>query len=371
MASDQVAAVLSTHTGILRGVVDRLEDLDARLGGSARRPASTGGFAAPGEYLAALRRQESGLGDDPRLMLNAVTTFGGTTVGADGGFAIPPTWGEEVLRPAVGPGSLLSAFDPVYEPTAMLSIAVDQAAPWSAGGVAADLTAEGGAISGTKPVLKKINAILYNVPALVHASDQISSDSAAYGRHLWRSLGTAITNRIEQLIINGTGENQPLGFLRSPSLVTVTPTDSTATAISATDVRKMISRLLPSSFGSALWVASPSAVVALMSASDRLYNANGASPYGYGTLAGRPIAVSAHMAVLGTTGDVALLDPRAFLYGLNGPRTAATIAFAFDRQLSSYRASVRVGGVPLLSAAVPPLTGTDTLTTTVALGTRP
>jgi hypothetical protein len=65
-----------------------------------------------------------------------------------------------------------------------------------------------------------------------------------------------------------------------------------------------------------------SALVQIMGLGAGIYNPDGSSPFGYGTLVGRPLAVSEQANPLGQLGDLILVDPLGYLYALQGPRNA-------------------------------------------------
>lgn len=346
-----------------------LNQIRAQLEAANPRPPPSG-FAHPGEFLAAIRRQKVEHVEDPRLFTNAVTTYAGEQVQADGGFALPSEFVPEVLLPVVGSGSLLSVFDPVPTRSDILRVAVDEEAEWGTAGVTANHTAEGAAVTPSKPVLKPVNCALHRVPAFVHSSEELIGRSTGFQRYVWKTLGRKIRNRVEALIVAGNGLNEPLGLLYGPAVVTVAKESSqTAATIVAANVGKMAARLLAGSFPTSIWIAHSSALPQIM-ALGTIYNANGPSPFGYGTLLGRPLAVSEYANPLGSLGDLILTDPMGYLYGLDGPQQAATIEFAFDQSLDSFRASVYMGGAPLLSTPVPRRTGTDTLSHCVVLEAR-
>jgi len=346
-----------------------LTSILSRLDTTNPRPAPSG-FAGGGEFLAAVRRQRVEHLADPRLLTNAATTWAGSSENAGGGFALPDEFRDEVLMPVTGSGSLLGAFDPMPTPSNVLSVAVDETADWDEAGVTANIVREGVAIQPSKGVLKPVRVLLHAVPALVHASEELINRSKGYQGYVWRALGRKLRNRVERLLLWGTGLDEPLGLMNGPNVVVAGKEGSQGAATIVEDnVGKMAARLIPSSFPSSIWIASTTALPQIMKVGT-IYNANGASPFGYGTLLGRPLAVSAHAKPLGELGDLALVDPQAYLYAVDGPHNAATIEFAFEQGLDSFRGTLYFGGAPLLSAPVAPAEGTDTLSTCVALEAR-
>lgn len=358
----RTAALNSNSTiKILNAIRDRLEDLPG-----ARQP--TGGFRSPGEFMNSIRRLATEHVKDTRLV-NAVTTFGGEGTGADGGFAAAPAWNADAILPVTGSGSLLSAFSPMVTESNLVILGVDETPEWGTDGIAAEVMAEGAAITPTKGVLKQVRIPLHRVPALEHASEEIEDDSGGFSRYVWNALSRKLANRVEALVVRGSGVDEPLGFLNAPGLVTQAKEGSQTRATSpllADNCGKMISRLIPGGYPRAFWVAHTSLLPTIAGLGVNYYDAGGSGPFG--AILGRPLYVSEHMSTAGTVGDLALVDPAGYVFALRGRDDVAVIGFAFDQFMSSYRSTIRFGGAPLLSAPVARRTGSDTFSHVVVLG---
>lgn len=346
-----------------------LNEIRDRLGGPAV-PAS--GFGSAAGFLAAVRRPSSE--SMVRYITNAVTTYGREAIGGDGGFVVPPDFNADVLQPVLGSGSLLGAFRPVTTTSNLVIVGVDETAEWGTTGVEVQAVGEGSATTETKGVLRQVNVQLYKASALVPASEEIEDDSSgSFGNFVWRACSRRLKNKIERWILWGSGVGEPLGCFNAPALVTVAKEGSQAAAtIQKENVEKMVGRLLPGSFPTSIWVVHTSALVKVMDlgSGGGIYNPDGASPFGYGTLLGRPVAVSEHANPLGSLGDILLVDPECFLYATQGVRNVSTIEFRFDQHLKSFRSSIRVGGAPLISAPIARRTGSETLSCCVTLEAR-
>jgi HK97 family phage major capsid protein len=92
----------------------------------------------------------------------------------------------------------------------------------------------------------------------------------------------------------------------------------------------------------------------------------------YGTILGRPVFVSEYAQDYNTDGDIMLVSPDGYVVAVKsgGISTAASIHFAFDQGLQSFRATMRVGGGPLASAAVSRKNGSTTLSHVITLQAR-
>lgn len=340
------------------------------LAASNPKPVSSG-FKGGGDFLAAVQQARRFSIADTRLMVTAVTQPGKEGVAADGGYAVPDDYRDEILTPVLGSGSLLSAFDPMITTSGLVRLAVDETSDWSTTGVQADLIAEGAASPTSKGVLQERAFTMHKVVALLSASEELLNDSPGYQRYVWKQMGRKIADSVESLVLAGTGINEPLGVLKGPGVVVVSGSGAASGTIPADHVKRMAARLLPGSYPNAIWVAHSTALFQLFGLGAGIYNPDAPSPFGYGRLLGRPVVVSEHANPVGQQGDLALTDPRGHFVGLKGPDQKTSIHFVFDQELSTFRATVRVGCVPLLSAPVARRTGTDTLGHTVVLGARP
>ena len=179
--------------------------------------------------------------------------------------------------------------------------------------------------------------------------------------------------------VSGDGVGKPLGLINAPSFVQVTRT--TAHKVKAEDVTNMVSRLRPGGFGQAFWLSHSSVLPQLWTmvlggstAATPIY-ATDYTKSPYGTLLGRPIYVTEYCADL-TTGtsdatsyDLILVNPSGYILAVksSGVQTATSIHFGFDAGLQSFRATMRVGGQALLSAAITRSSGSDTLSDVVGV----
>lgn len=360
MVDERLARVVEGQVNALGGLLNRAESLAVRLG--AARPEERDQFQHGGEFLAAVRAVRRGSPLDYRLKFSNALAWGGEQDPKDGGFALGPAQ-LATLAPVIGEGSLLSYLKPVFVRSNLVTVALDEEPEWSASGVAAAVTAEGGAITASKPTLKQVRVALFKVAALVHVSDEMDSDTdGSYGEYVWRRAGSKIRGKVEALLLRGTGLDEPLGLLNAPALVTQSKESGQAAAtITAANVGRMVGRLLPGGFPGSFWVCHSSALTQL---------AGLGAIFDGSKLLGRPLVISEACNVLGQAGDLLLVDPAGWLYAVEGPRNSATVAFGFDQNLRSFRAVLRIGAAPLLSAAVARRTGTDTLSHVVQLEAR-
>jgi HK97 family phage major capsid protein len=314
----------------------------------------TGGWNSVGQYLAAIKAAASG-NYDARLQ-NAITTYGGEALGPDGGFAVPPQWKNTIAELVVGEGTLINYLNPLVTPSNMLTIPVDEGSPHSTSGITATWTDEAATITASKPALKQVNITVRKVAGLVHASEELLEDHPGMSSYILRLLARKIRFTVEDSLVNGDAVGKPLGLLNGPATILQAKSATGATAIAPRDLGNMVSRLVPGAFENAFWLVHSSVLPelwALVLGSTPLLVADySKSPVG--TLFGKPVVVSESCSTYNTAGDIALVAPEG--YGLviksSGLKTDTTLAFGFDANLQSFRATMRLGGQPLLSAAV-------------------
>lgn len=327
------------------------------------------GFDRPGEVLGAVKTAFSGLEADPRLRLMNIATYGSEGVGADGGFAAGADF-KEVWGPCFGNGSLLGALKPLMTDRGLVIIPVDEAAEWTTTGLTAAQVAEGGTITESKPSMKQVTVQVHKVASLLYASEELAEDVPAFRDYGWIRLGGKVAGNVENLLLNGHGVGQPLGILKGPAVVVQAKTGSqVAATITAANVGGMVSRLLPGGFRDSFWVCSTTALAQVAQLGAGVYNPD--SDRGpFGAILGRPLLVSEFLPVLGQQGDIVLVDPRCYVYCAHAPRHQTSVEFAWNQGLEAFRAVVRVGGTPLLSAVVQPVTGGNTMGSAVVLAVR-
>jgi HK97 family phage major capsid protein len=334
---------------------------------TSTRPAITGNVVAHGyenhgfkkglgEFLLAARNAVTAGRVDPRLMVNAVTTWAGESVGADGGYALPPQFVQGIMSLVAAEDSFIRGLMPYPTQSDIITVPKDEDAPWSTAAVTAAKTAEGVAITGSKPAVGQLKVPMYGVKSLVHVDEKSLRDMVFLAAYIERKMAEKIRWKVENYVMNGTGENEPLGIINAPGLNTLAEGDSTATALGAGDIMKMEAMSLTGPGG--FWVAHPTAVGpvrVLISGTGGypLYTPDFKASPGGGLL-GYPLYKSFAAKPLDTTGDILFVKPDGYFLAFEqgGAQNATTIAFAFDQNLQSFRSTLYMGGAPTLAAKV-------------------
>ena len=336
-----------------------------------------GQFKTFGEFLTAIAPgtiQSRGI--DARLKVL------GEGQGDQGGFLVPDAFTTQLLS--------LALEDSIVRPRAFrlpmtslnlsLPTIVDTTHATNVfGGVQAYWTPESGSYTSSEPSFGRVTLTAKKLTAYTSAANELLADSAiSLEALLLRLFPQALAYFEDDSFLNGIGGGQPVGLLNADSLVTVAKeTGQAATTITAENIDKMYSRMLPSSRSRAVWVAHPDTlpqIVALSRAigtggsAVMMSNMAGAAP---ASLYGRPLLLSEKCQTLGTAGDIYFVD---FSYYVVADRQSLSIASSphvrFQNDETVWRFTSRLDGRPWLESALTPRNGSNTLSPFVNLATR-
>lgn len=350
-----------------------------RITGGERVGATRGsnGFESVGAWAHAVADASKGK-TDGRLM-NAPTGYGQEAVGADGGFAVPPDFRQEIINLVNGEESLLALTDQQTTSSNALTLPIDTSTPWAtSGGVLATWEAEAAPLTQSKPQLGQLECKLNKLSCFVPVSDELLEDAPALSRWLPTKVGQKFNSKLNAAIIAGTGVGMPLGLLNSGGKITQTAvTGQGANTVVATNILKMFSRLAVGSRKTAVWIVNPeleqqlqAMVMPGTTTAIPLYLPGGSliGPPA-ATLFGRPVVVVEAASAVGTEGDIILADLRQYLTCIKagGMRSDFSISVFFDLGISCFRFSLRIGGQPYLGAPIPRMNGNSTSSTVVTL----
>ena len=321
---------------------------------------------------------------DPRLAMNAPSTFGSEGVGADGGFAVPPEFRQTIMEKVLGEQSLLGRTDLIDVAGNSITIPKDETTPWqTSGGILANWEGEAVALAQSKPQLSDVTVRLNKLTALVPVTDELLEDTAALASYINKKAPEKIDFKVNLAIINGSGVGQPLGILNSPALVTVAETyEQPATTINHSNLMSMWARLYGPARQNAVWLINQDVEPQLntlgfpagaTTVQFPIYiPPGGLSGAPYSTLLGKPVIPTQACSTMGTVGDIILTDLKAYLAAqkVGGLRAETSIHLWFDYDVTAFRFILRIAGQPWWSAPITPLNGSNTLSHYVALATR-
>ncbi len=353
------------------GIAARLAKPQARLataGTASVAPSqANAGFKSWQDFLGALVR---GPGVDPRIA--AVTTYNNESAFGDGAVLVPTDFRSEILKAWSADEGLLSKF--TVRPTSSLTVAFpsDEDAPHHSTGPVADNLAEGATQSDSKLALGELKLNLSKKRVSVRVTDELLRDAPLMASYVPQKMGTKLEAKISREIVSGAGVGgQFLGLLNAPAKVTVTRL-AAGNNFDAADVGAMVARLRPGAFGRAFWIVHSSILpdIFVMSVGQQPVFQRDFSVSPYGTLFGRPIWVSEYAKAGGTSGDVILVNPDGYIIVAESgpqPQVLTSIHAAWDQDMTSFKALVRMDGRPQLSAPIARENGPDTLSDIVVL----
>ncbi len=345
------------------------------------------GFKNLGEFALAVK-------DNPHngdIRAAALSTYGSEGVGADGGFAVPPEYRDQINSLVTGETSFMARCDAVPTSRSTVNVPTDEDPAWgTSGGVRVYRRAEAATMTQSLLKLGEVSTRVEELYALVPVTDQLLEDAPMLGRFLTTKAGEKIDYRITDEIINGTGsQGQNLGILNAPCLVTVSKeTNQAADTVVAANVLKMFSRMPDRVRRNSVWIINQDIEAQLLSLNIEFKSSAGAGiaagasamiPEGglrydqtNGTLQGRPILATEACATLGDKGDIILAYlPGYFVpYKASGIKEAMSMHLWFDQGVTAFRWSFRVGGQPWLSAPIARAKGSNTLSHFVTLEAR-
>lgn len=329
------------------------------------------GFRSAGEYFAAVLKGSNphNAQVDPRLIANAPTTYGQEGVGADGGFAVPPDFRTEIVKRVMGEDSLLGRTDQMTTSSNSITVPTDETTPWqSSGGIQAYWENEGGQKTQSKPQLTEKTVKANKIIALVPMTDELLQDAPAMASYVNGKAPEKIDFKVNNAILNGTGVGQPLGYLNSGALVTVTPeSGQAADTVRFENVVNMYTRMTDAGKRRAVWVINGDVEAQLMkmqfpgtgTAVPVYLPPGGLSAQPYGTLMGRPVITTEAAGALGDAGDISFVDFSQYMSVVKagGIRQDVSIHLFFDYDLTAFRFVLRVGGQPWWNSPIERLNG--------------
>lgn len=219
------------------------------------------------------------------------------------------------------------------------------------GGIKLYWTAERGNIQQTTLKMDMIDLKVNKMGAYVQISEELLADAQALSGLLIQKFGEAKGWFEDYAFLNGNGVGKPLGILNAPATYSVTR--NTASHFKLEDAQNMIARLPSASRGRSVFVMHQSVMPDLMNLATSgnfvtfLRDLQGRPET---RLLGVPVEYTEKIPVLGTAGDVLLLDRSAYYILNRKDTTIATsneVAFLSDEVVM--KVTSRLDGQPGLN----------------------
>jgi HK97 family phage major capsid protein len=332
-----------------------------------------------GDWLLHVARQDDAYLEKTYGSIRAKTALAESS-GTTGGYIVPPEFYEKLLtliaeeaimrpRAFVQPMASASLMFPYLDVTTAQSAGTS---PFF-GGVIMNWTEEAQNRTETEPAFKQMELKAHELSGYAVSSNVLLQD-AAFGleKFLMTLFSKAIAWYEDYAFFQGNGVGKPTGILNAKATLSVTR--NTGNSFKYVDAATMLSRLLPSSHKSAIWVVHPyvlAQLVQLADAANRIVwvpNNGGAQDKVPGTLFGLPVLTTEKVPALGTKGDVMLLDPNLYVIG---DRMQIEIAGSehvnFLKNQMTWRVVERVDGQPWLDNVITLQDGASTVSPFVVL----
>lgn len=305
----------------------------------------------------------------------------GSTVPADGGFLIPETLRSEVMMIALEQGITRprARVIPMESLTVPLP-AVDSTTNASSvfGGIVCYWTEEGAPMTESQALFKRVVLTAKKLTAYAEVPNELVQDASAFGGFFNQVYPAAMAWYEDDAFINGTGTGEPYGWMNATAAVEVAKEGGQpATSIVWENIAKMYSRMLPSSIGSAVWVASidtfpelATMALSVGTGGSAIWINNGAEGPPV-TILGRPVVFTEKTPLLGTAGDLNFVDLGYYLIGDRQVMQAESSGhFKFSSDLTAFKFIERVDGRPWLESAITPKNAGPALSPFVKIAVR-
>lgn len=338
-------------------------------------------FSSFGEQLmAAYRAAMPGGKVDERLSTRAASGLNETTP-SDGGFLIQQDFVTELLKRTYETGILASKVKKIPISTnanGMKINAIDEdsranGSRW--GGVQTYWEGEADEITASKPKFRQMELSLKKLTGLCYATDELLQDAAALEAVIRQAFAEEFGFKIDDAILSGSGEGEPLGILNSGAIVTVAKEASQTDTITVENLIKMWNRLWSRSRANAVWYINQELepyLYTLKIGDKPVYiPAGGLSEKPYGTLFGRPVVPIEQCSAAGEVGDIILADIGQYLLiDKGGIKSASSIHVRFLYDENVFRFIYRVDGKPIWTKPLTPYKGSATVSPFVTLAKR-
>ena len=338
-------------------------------------------FASFGEQLmAAYRAATPGGKVDERLTTRAASGLNESTP-SDGGFLVHQDFVTELLKRTYETGILASKVKKIPISTnanGMKINAIDEdsranGSRW--GGVQTYWEGEADEITASKPKFRQMELSLKKLTGLCYATDELLQDAAALEAVIRQAFAEEFGFKIDDAILSGSGEGEPLGILNSGAIVTVAKEASQTDIITVENLIKMWNRLWSRSRANAVWYINQELepyLYTLKIGDKPVYiPAGGLSEKPYGTLFGRPVVPIEQCSAAGEVGDIILADIGQYLLiDKGGVKSASSIHVRFLYDENVFRFIYRVDGKPIWTKPLIPYKGSATVSPFVTLAKR-
>lgn len=306
-----------------------------------------------------------------------------SNVPSEGGFLIPEVLRSEILRVALESSIVRSRarvvlMDSLTVPFPMIDVTSNASSVF--GGVVGYWTEEGAQLPASEASFGRVLLQAKKLTTYTEVPNELLQDSIiSFDTFINQLFPLAIAWFEDNAFLTGNGVGQPQGALNSPAYVAVAAESGQASGtIQWENIVKMYSRMLPSSLGTAVWVANIDTFPALATMALNVGTGGSAIWMNNGvqgppmTILGRPVIFTEKVPSLGSQGDLNFVD---FGYYLLGDRQAmistSSPHYKFQNDMTAYRVIERVDGRGWIQSSITPHSGSaNTLSPFVGIAAR-
>lgn len=360
-------------------------------------------FKSVGDFMSCVAQMSRG-NVDPRMAeyasIKSAASGQNVTTDSEGGYLVPPDYAAKLLNVAQSDSILLPEVQRI--PIAGNRLIVNEleqngrADGSRNGGLLAYWTAEAADYTATKMKYKQSQTDLHKLTGLCYATEEMLEDLPAMSSYISQSFADEFSFKIDDAILNGTGDGMPLGILaqgdtdakKNKALVTIAKEGGQAAAtVVLNNILKMFNAMPARNRANAKWLINQDLEIVLMQLLMETGSITGQSngtfgvplyvPAGgiasapNGMLLGRPIVPVEQCAALGTMGDIVLADMSQYRWidkgGINA-ETSVHVRFIQDEQ--AFKFTYRCGGRPIWSNPIAAYKGTTERSPYIALADR-
>lgn len=305
-----------------------------------------------------------------------------TTVPNEGGFLIPEVLRSELLRVSletsiVRPRARVIPMETLRVPFPSVDSTTNVGSVY--GGIVGYWTEEGGQLTASNANFGRIVLEAKKLTAYTEVPNELLADSGvSFEAFINDIFPEALGFYEDDAFTNGNGAGMPLGYLQADAAVSVVKEVGQGSAtIVWENIVKMFARMLPSSLGRAVWVASVDTFPEL--ATMALSVGTGGSPVWLNngvtgppmTILGRPVIFTEKAPTLGSAGDINFVDFGFYLIGDRQVMSASSSPhYKFGSDVTAYKIIERVDGRPWLNSAITPKNGSNALSPFVKIAAR-
>lgn len=342
-----------------------------------------GKFEHTGDLLAALYGERTGNRAAQQRMGELRNAFS-STIPSEGGFLIPEEFRSELLRIALSSAIVRprARVIPMAVPRIKFPM-IDSTSNASSvfGGIVGYWSEEGGTLAASSAKFGAVTLDAQKLTAYAEIPNELLTDSAvSVGAFVDQTFPEALAWFEDVAFIRGSGVGEPLGFMTAGNTSQVSVAKESGQApgtIVWENIPKMYARMLPTSLGSAVWIANIDTFPELATMALSVGTGGGPIWLTDGTtgspmsILGRPVIFTEKAETLGTAGDINFVDLSYYLVGDRQQMSAMTSEhFKFSTDTTAYRIIQRVDGRPWLKSPITPNRGANTLSPFVKLATR-